>query len=480
MPSRPRAAAGRLCAMLLVGGILCGEQAAVARQPNDPAQPGRPNFVILLADDLGYGDLGCFGAKDIPTPNLDRLAAEGLRLTSFCVPQATCSPSRAGLLTGCYPNRIGITGSLMPHSPVGLAADQLTIPALLKSQGYATALVGKWHLGDRAAFLPTRHGFDVFFGLPYGHDLRSPDSATKAPGSVALPLYEGERIVEINPDLRTLTGRYTRRAAAFMEEHGDRPFFLLVAYHKPQIPLYVDARFRHTTDRGLYGDAVAELDGSVGEIMDRIRQLDLDRRTMVLFTSDNGPWLTYGNRAGSAGPLREGKATAFEGGVRVPCIVRWPGRIPAGAVSGELTSTIDLLPTIARIAGARLPRGRIIDGKDLWPLLSRPQATASPHKVFYYYCGNALHAVRSGHWKLHFAYGYNSPVNAPGADGRPGRLVWRRMETSLFNLADDPGETTDVAADFPDVVAYLQTLGEEAREELGDTLTARNPGEAHE
>lgn len=449
-----------------------------------PAPEPPPNIVLILADDLGYGDLGCYGARGYRTPNLDRLAAQGTRFTSFYVAQAVCSASRAALLTGCYPNRIGILGALGPNSKTGINPAERTLAEVLKTCGYATAIFGKWHLGDAPEFLPTRHGFDEYFGLPYSNDMwpfhpdyvnLPSDAARRKQGYPDLPLYEGERVA-IRPVTAAhqaqLTTWYTERAADFIARHRDRPFFLYLPHAMPHVPLFASEKFRGKSRAGLYADVIREIDWSVGEILKALRRHGLEERTLVIFTSDNGPWLLYGNHAGSAGPLREGKATTFEGGVRVPFIARWSGRIPRGRVCGELATTMDLLPTLARLAGAELPRDRCLDGRDIGPLLRGEPGARTPHEAFYYYWGRELQAVRSGPWKLHFPHTYPRP-DPPGADGRPGRYTELRIGPALFNLETDPGETRDVAAQHPDVVRRLEALAETARADLGDSATGR-------
>jgi arylsulfatase A len=314
-----------------------------------PGREGRPpNIVLVFADDMGYGDLGCYGARGWKTPNLDRLARQGIRFTDFYVPQAVCSASRAALLTGCYPNRVGILGALGPASRVGISDRETTLAQLLKTRGYATAIYGKWHLGCQPQFLPTRHGFDEYYGLPYSNDMWPNHPTAKFPD---LPLIEGEKTIALNPDQTQLTTAYTEHAASFINRHRDGPFFLYVPHSMPHVPLHVSARYRGKSEQGLYGDVIEEIDWSVGEILKALDRNGLERNTIVIFLSDNGPWLSYGSHAGSAAPLREGKATSFEGGVREPAIFRWPGHIPTGQVCREPAMTIDVLPTLAGIAG---------------------------------------------------------------------------------------------------------------------------------
>lgn len=439
------------------------------------AQNIKPNFVIIYADDLGYSDVGVFGAKGIKTPNLDRMAAEGMRFTDFYVAQAVCSASRAALLTGCYPNRVGIFGALGPASKIGIHSNEVTIAEILKQRGYATAIYGKWHLGHHAPFLPTHHGFDDYFGLPYSNDMWPYHPSAKPGTYPTLPLYEGDKI--INADVRAqdqtqLTTWYTERAVQFIERNKAHPFFLYVPHNMPHVPLHVSSKFKGQSERGLYGDVIMEIDWSVGQILAAIARSGLDKTTLVIFTSDNGPWLLYGDHAGSAGPLREGKATSFEGGLREPCIMRWPGKIPAGQVCHELAATIDILPTFAKLAGAKLPKDRIIDGKQIWPLMSGQRGAKSPHQAYFYYWGEHLQAVRSGKWKLHFPHSYTKP-SPPGGNSKPGRYSNEKIGLELFDLDNDIGERINVAEENPKIVKRLEALAEKCREDLGDSATQR-------
>ena len=433
-----------------------------------PTEGPPPNIVLIFADDLGYGDLGVFGATGYQTPNLDRLAREGVRFTDFYAAQAVCSASRAALLTGCYPNRIGILGALGPRSKIGISDSETTMAEVLKSRGYATAIVGKWHLGDAPRFLPTRHGFDSYFGLPYSNDMR-PSNLSKA-HYPPLPLIEGEAVIETNPDQSQLTTRYAEHAVEFIETNADRPFFLYLAHSMPHVPLFVSEKFAGKTERGLFGDVIEEVDWSVGQVLDTLERLGIDGNTIVMFTSDNGPWLVYGDHAGSAGPLREGKGTTFDGGQREPFVARWPGHIQPGTVVDEPAMTIDLLPTLAGLAGAEVPEG--IDGLDIAPLLTGEPGATSPHEVFYFYWGRELQAVRSGRWKLHNSHEYRT-VAEPGGGGKPGRYVQKPIGPALFDLNSDLAEMVDVADEHPDVVSRLETLAEAAREDLGDSATDR-------
>ncbi len=399
--------------VVMLAAVCAGRMAEAAAAEGD-----RPNFVIVFTDDQGYQDVGVFGSPDIETPNLDRMAAEGVRLTDFYVSQAVCSASRVALLTGCYSNRVGIMGALGPSSRIGINEQEMTIAEVLKPRGYATAIYGKWHLGHHPKFLPTRHGFDDYFGLPYSNDMW-PFHPTAGKRFPDLPLIDGEKVV--NPKVtgeeqKQLTTWYTERAVKFIEKHQKEPFFVYVPHSMPHVPLYVSEKFAGKSKRGLYGDVIMEIDWSVGQILDTLKRLDLDEKTLVIFTSDNGPWLSYGTHAGSALPLREGKGTMWDGGCREPFIARWPGRIPPGTVSNEVAGTIDLLPTLARLAGAELP-DHTIDGKDIWPLLSGQDGAESPHEAYYMYYGRQLQAIRMGDWKLHFPHGYRTMAGRPGGKG---------------------------------------------------------------
>lgn len=446
-----------------------------------------PNIVLIFCDDLGYGDVGVYGAQGYQTPHVDRLAADGIRFTRFYSAQPVCSASRAALLTGCYPSRVGIQGALGPQARIGIHADEMTLAEVAKQRGYATAIFGKWHLGHLPQFLPTRHGFDEYFGLPYSNDMwplhpdyvNLPDAAARRKrGFPDLPLFDGQRVAipaVTADDQRQLTTWYTEHAVSFIERNKDRPFFLYVPHSMPHVPLHVSDKFAGKTSRGLFGDVIEEIDWSVGQILAALDKHQLAERTLVLFTSDNGPWLSYGEHAGSAGPLREGKGTCWDGGVREAFLARWPGKIPAGSTCHEPAMTIDLLPTIAGLIGAELPR-HPIDGLDIWPLLSAQPGARSPHEAFFfYYANNQLQAVMAGRWKLQLPHSYRTLAGKPGGTGgRPAPYETRQLERpELYDLDNDIGETTDLAASHPDVVRHLEALAEQARDELGDSLTGR-------
>jgi arylsulfatase A-like enzyme len=440
-----------------------------------------PNFVLIFIDDMGYADIGPFGAEGYETPHLDRLAEEGMQFTDFVVSSAVCSASRAALLTGCYHRRVGIAGALSHRSNHGLHADEVTLAEICKQKGYATACFGKWHLGHHPKFLPRRHGFDEYFGLPYSNDMwplhprfvhLPPDAPERRDNYPPLPLIQGNRVVDADvsaADQAQLTTWYTERAVDFIARHADDPFLLYVPHSMVHVPLFVSDKFRGRSGRGTFGDVVMEIDWSVGQILEALQRYDLDGDTLVIFTSDNGPWLSYGDHAGSAGPLREGKGTSFEGGVREPTLMRWPGKIPPGSVCSELASTIDLLPTVAALIGAELP-AHPIDGHDLRPLLWAEPGARSPHESFYYYYGGGqLQAVRDRRWKLHFPHDYRTLAGRPGGTGgTPASYQQGRIGQQLFDLHEDVGETTDVSAQHPDVVARLMRVAARARTDLGD------------
>ncbi len=449
--------------LVLVAATLAGATATAA-----DLRP--PNVVLVFADDLGYGDIGAYGSRTIRTPHVDRLAREGVRFTDFYVAQAVCSASRAALLTGAYPNRIGILGALFPTATHGIADGETTLAELLKARGYATAIYGKWHLGHLPPFLPTRHGFDDYLGLPYSNDMWP--SHPERPDFPPLPLYSKDAVLTLNPDQSQLTAEYTRQAIAFLEKSRERPFFLYLAHTMPHVPIFASERFRGRSRHGLYADVVEEIDDSVGQLLAALRRLGRERDTLVMFVSDNGPWLSYGDHAGTAGPLREGKGTAFEGGVRVPFLARWPERIPAGLVQTEPAMTIDVLPTIARFVGAPLPE-RPIDGLDISPLMFGEKGARSPHEALYLYYGSELRAVRSGRHKLVLPHRSQTLDGPPGTGGRPGRYVEALVQLALYDLVADIGETRDLSAQEPQVVARLQALAEKARDDLGDSLTKR-------
>jgi len=442
-----------------------------------------PNFVIIFTDDQGYGDVGSFGAIEFTTPNLDQMANNGMRFTHFYSAQAVCSASRAGLLTGCYPNRIGISGALMPWAEHGIHENEVTIAEMLKEKGYATGIFGKWHLGHHEKFLPLQHGFDEYLGIPYSNDMWPVDfdgspvtDSSSRPWKARyppLPLIEGnEKIRELTTleDQGILTTLYTEKAVDFIQRHKDGPFFLYVPHSMPHVPLGVSDKFDGQSLQGMYGDVMMEIDWSVGEILHALELNGLTDNTLVIFTTDNGPWLNFGNHAGSTGGLREGKGTSFEGGQRVPCIMQWPAVIPEGSICSRMAATLDVLPTFADITGASLP-DHTIDGVSIFNLLKGDEKANPRDHLYYYYRRNSLEAVRKDHWKLVFPHPSTSYEGVmPGNDGWPGEYKEIMTEYALYNLRRDPGEEYDVKELYPEVVAELELLGKQARDDLGDDL----------
>ncbi len=457
-----------LIKFLLMG---CLGGMATARAAED-----RPNIILIFTDDQGYEDLGCFGSPLIRTPHVDRLAAEGRKFTSFYSANSVCSPSRAALMTGCYPTRVSVPGVLFPRHDTGLNLDEITVAEVLQARGYATACIGKWHLGHKPALLPTQQGFDRYFGIPYSNDMtidpeaRLSDEIVFRAGVTWERLRSGEHRVknwvplmrdlegvEYPADQTTLTRRYTEEALRFIEDHaGRQPFFLYL----PHIPLFASEAFRGTSARGLYGDTIEEIDWSVGRLMALLETKGLDGETLIIFTSDNGPWKLNRGRGGSAYPLRGYKFSTHEGGMRVPCVMRWPGKIPAGTVTDEVAATIDLMPTLAKLAGGRVPEDRIIDGRDLWPLMRGAEGAVTPHEFYHYYRGNRLEAIRSGPWKLQ----------------RTGARREDRENVELYHLGRDIGESENLAARHPERVRALMAQME--RFDNGLKATARPAGVA--
>lgn len=441
-----------------------------------------PNVVIILIDDLGYGDIGPFGEKRWQTPGLDKMARQGRRFTDFLVSSAVCSASRAALLTGCCHERVGIRGALGPNARIGLNPSETTLAELCRTRGYATACFGKWHLGNRPEFLPLNHGFDEYYGLPYSNDMwpfhpdhvdLPPEAAARKKGYPDLPIIDGDTIADPQvtaEDQKMLTAGYTRRSVEFIERNARKPFFLYLAHSMVHVPLFVSPEFEGRSGQGLYADAVMEIDWSVGQILETLERNSISDNTLVIFLSDNGPWLSYGNHAGTAGPLREGKGTMFEGGCRIPAIMQWPAKIPAGTSCSELASTIDLLPTIAACIGAELP-DKPIDGKNILPLMTGEKDAISPHEALCCYYDGELRAIRDRRWKLVLPHQYRTMKGqTPGANGRPGPYRQERTGQALYDLQADVGETVDVSDANPEVVKRLSAAAEAARRELGDTL----------
>jgi arylsulfatase A len=457
------------------------------------ADAPRPNFIIIFTDDQGYGDLGCYGSPNIETPRIDRMAAEGIRFTSFYA-APFCGPSRAQLMTASYPPRVSHARHPGPGDDFGLHPNEVTIAEILKSAGYATIHIGKWHLGDAPELLPTKQGFDEYFGIPFSNDMwryhpRMPrreneDELMRATRRRAaytgyhgqesdypkgggfpndLPLMRGEEVIEKNPDQRQLTTRFTDEALKFIENNRDKPFFLYLAHAMPHVPLFVSDRHAGKSARGLYGDVIAEIDWSTGRILDKLSALGLDEKTVVVFTSDNGPWLSYGIDGGSAGPLRDGKSSTWEGGMRVPAIFRWPGKIPAGRRIDAVAGNMDLLPTFAHLARVPAPDDRVLDGRNLWPLLTG-QTTRSPHEHFHYFGGSGPGAanyrgIRDARWKLVLSV-------------HDGKVTGQE----LYDLGEDVGEKFDRIKDHPEIAERLASAAQAFYSELMQNI--RPPGKS--
>ena len=476
-------------------GFLTATSIHATEPPNKNFKHGqRPNIVLILADDLGYGDLNSYGATQYTTPNLDRLAGRGVRFTNFYVSQAVCSASRAALLTGCYSNRVGIGGALFPTSTIGLNPLEETIAEVLKSRGYANGIFGKWHLGCQREFLPLQQGFDEYLGLPYSNDMwkynldgsvAKPEQNKNKANYPPLPLIDGNDVVKeivTMADQAQLTTLYTERAVSFIEKHKKEPFFLYLPHSMPHVPIAASDKFKGKSEQGVYGDVLMEIDWSVGQVLETLEKNGLTENTLVIFVSDNGPWLNYGNHAGSAGGLREGKGTSWEGGQRVPCIMRWPGHIPEGLICNKIAATIDILPTLATIAEAPMPSKKI-DGVNILSLMTGDQK-ANPREVFlYYYNSNCLEAVRKNQWKLVFSHPSQTYEGyAPGKDGVGGKTGNVLVKPALYDLRRDPGERYDVQDLYPEIVLELTKIADEARYDLGDGIlnikgaNVREPG----
>lgn len=440
-----------------------------------------PNIILILLDDMGYGDLSVTGAQGYLTPNIDRLAKEGMLFSQFYAAQPVSSASRAGILTGCYPNRLGFAGALMPQDTIGIRSEEILLPEVLKTKGYHCGAIGKWHVGHQYNFLPLQNGFDEYFGLPYSNDMWPVDfdghPVTEKSGLAhkmnypRLSLMEGNELVQeicTLEDQATLTTLYTERAVSFIQENSGKPFFLYLAHSMPHVPLAVSDKFKNKSDRGLYGDVMMEIDWSLQLIMQTLEERGVEDNTLVIFTSDNGPWLTFGAHGGSAAGLREGKLTTFEGGQRVPCIMWWKNRIPQGVVCNKLVSAIDIFPTLASITRSTRPSRRI-DGVDILPLLKGDNDIV-PRKDFWYYYGkNNLEAVRNERFKLVFSHTYMANVE-PGSKGHKGKSVKTIAKLALYDLMTDPGERYNVVDKYPEEVTRLQVVAEQVRNDLGDDL----------
>lgn len=430
---------------------------AVSLSEVTAAEKRPPNVVVIFCDDLGYGDLGCFGHPTMKTPNLDRMAAEGMKMTQFYAAAPVCTPSRAALMTGRLPLRNGMCSNrrrvLFPNSKGGIPAKEITLAEALKTKGYATACIGKWHLGHLPPFLPTNNGFDSYFGIPYSNDMDRVADAPRGRESFwdpkvkywNVPLMRNEKIIERPADQTTITKRYAQEAVKYIQENKDKPFFLYLPHSMPHVPLFASKDFQGTSRRGLFGDVIEEIDWAVGRVLDTLRKEGLAENTLVFFTSDNGPWLIFGDHGGSAGLLRDGKGSTWEGGMREPTIAWWPGKIKPGSVSAQVASTMDIYATAHQLAGIKLPKDRVLDSYDLTPVLLGKGE--SRRELLFYYRGYKLMAVRKGPWKAHFitqdAYG-------PGA-----RKAVEHDTPVLFNLEHDPSERHNVADKHPEIIADI-------------------------
>jgi arylsulfatase A-like enzyme len=459
--------------------LVCGLLPFLTRCTSEPDKTTLPNIVIIFTDDQGYADVGVYGAKGFETPNLDKMAADGMKFTDFYVAAPICSPSRAALLTGCYPQRVGIPSVLFPErlntewdpderrTKPGLHEDEVTIAEMLKARGYATGCFGKWHLGHHRKFLPLQQGFDEYFGLPYSNDMRPGRNPGPHPYP-PLPLMQGNDVYSyMEDDQSMLTTLYMERAVDFIKRNQQKPFFVYLPHTMPHIPLYVSDKFSDSSEKGIYGDVIEEIDWSVGRINGTLEELGLAENTLVIFTCDNGPWLIFGEHGGSADPLREGKFTTFEGGMRVPCIMKWPGHVPAGRVCDEVATTLDFLPTIAYVTGSELP-AHPIDGHNVADLILGVEGAASPTDAFYYYAGWDLQAIRSGKWKMHLPHSYNAVVEAEDGNAYGRKNIRTEIGLSLYDLSVDVEEQHNVADEHPDMVQSLSRKLDMMKEKLGD------------
>lgn len=440
------------------------------------------NIVLINLDDVGFGDFSCNGAYGYKTPNIDNMASQGVRFTHFLACQPISGASRAGLMTGCYPNRIGFSGAPGPNSDYGIHQDEMTMGELLKQKGYATAIFGKWHLGDAHEFLPLQNGFDEYYGLPYSNDMwpYHPQQG-EVFNFPDLPTIDGNKVVGYNTDQTKFTSDYTDRAVNFIKKNRKKPFFLYLAHSMPHVPLAVSDKFKGKSEQGLFGDVMMEIDWSVGQVLKTLEDNGIMEKTLVVLTSDNGPWANYGNHAGSAGGLREAKATTFDGGNRIPCIMYWKGHTKPGTICNKLASNIDLFPTFAEITGAPLPQKKI-DGVSILPLI-KGDDSANPRESFVYYLNkNDLEAVTDGEFKLVYSHKYVTyGAYEPGNDGQPGKLTVIEVEKpELYDLRRDPGERYNVISQYPERVIKLNRIADKMREELGDNLTRKKGAERRE
>ena len=449
--------------IMLAGSMSCMAVCATAGQEEKAGAPERPNIIVILADDQGYADVGCYGAQGFKTPNADRMAKEGMKFTDFYVASGLSTPSRAALLTGCYPVRIDMDQVLFPDIKRGINPEEITIAEILRGSGYSTACIGKWHLGHLKPALPLQHGFDEFFGLPYSNDMiplvypgqyvpNNPDRAEYPD----LPLMQGNDVMEYNPLQKNLTARYTEYAVSYIKRKKDEPFFLYFAHSMPHTPLAVSDKFKGKSHQGMYGDVIMEIDWSIGEIYKTLKENKIDGNTLVIYTSDNGPWLQMGNHGGSADPLRLGKGNTFDGGQRVFCLMTWPRAIPPGSICPEPVSAIDFLPTFAHVAGGKLPDHKI-DGMNIYSLLTAEKKVSSPHEAIYFYGGNTPHAIRVGNWKYHVKHPFWQTI-IPGKDGFRGAGQKYTTQPALYNLSEDIGEQDNLIEEYPELAEKMRGM----------------------
>lgn len=441
---------------LCLSALLCLFFFSCSETNQNQQSENLPNIVYIFTDDLGYGDIGSFGATDIKTPNIDRIAAEGIKFTNFLSASPVCSPSRAGLLTGRMPQRMGINAVFFPESFTGMAPEEITFAEVLKEKGYQTGHVGKWHLGHMERFLPLNQGFDSYFGIPYSNDMAS------------VVYMRDNDVEEFNPDQTYTTQKYTEESLKFIDQAAGSPFLLYLAHNQPHVPIYASPGFQGKSERGLYGDVIEEIDWSVGQILDKLEEKGILENTLIIFSSDNGPWLVMEDHGGSAGPLREGKQYTFEGGVRVPTVAMWKGKIEAGQVYEDMATQMDWFPTISAIVGAELPQDREIDGEDLSAVLFENGKREGDK--FIYYMLDDLRAYQEGDWKLKLPY--------EGYEGSRGRQAVAAHDTLLFNLKDDPGETINLAVENPEKLAQMMRAMDLAVSNLGPlapSLVIRTP-----
>jgi arylsulfatase A-like enzyme len=449
--------------MIFAGSMSCMTVCAATEQEEKNDSPEKPNIIVILADDQGYADVGCYGAHGFKTPNADRMAKEGMKFTDFYVASGLSTPSRAALLTGCYPVRIDMDQVLFPDAKRGINPEEATIAEILRESGYSTACIGKWHLGHLKPALPLQHGFDEFFGLPYSNDMIPlvypgqyvPNNQDRAEYP-DLPLMQGNDVIEYNPLQKNLTTRYTEYAVSYIKRKKDEPFFLYFAHSMPHVPLAVSDKFKGKSHQGVYGDVIMEIDWSIGEIYKALKENNIADNTLVIYTSDNGPWLQMGNHGGSADPLYLGKGNTFDGGQRVFCLMTWPRVIPAGSVCSEPVSAIDFLPTFAHVAGGKLS-GNKIDGMNIYPLLAAETNVASPHEAIYFYGGSVPHAIRVGNWKYHEKHPFWQTI-IPGKDGFRGSAQKYITQPALYNLSEDIGEQDNLIEKHPELAEKMRKM----------------------